>query len=314
MTDPRHRKSSCSRRAGFTLVELLVVIGIITLLVSILLPVIGRVQIQAQSAKTQATIAAIAGAMERYFLDDKSYPGAFPNAQFAATGVNVTFTNPPPGAATSLTMTEAATAALVGGLEPHATLPALQPPTCELLPSAAKYSIGKGPMGFSTSVVNRTRRAPYIDVAPGSNLPQLPFSATGCAATSVNLAGTPPALPDSGFPEFVDSYADPRPIIYIRANAGATGIASPIATKAPSPLKQYTTYEFNYYMRGASGDFLGDFQFSTTDPDRYGTLDEYLRHPNVQTEPRAKDKFILVSSGPDRTFGTRDDIFFGGSK
>lgn len=108
MIDRRQRLSS-SRPAGFTLIELLVVIGIITLLLSILLPVVGRVQVQAQSAKTQSTIAAIAGRDGTLLLDEKSYPGLYSNAQIAA-GVAVTFTSAPPGAGTRLTMSEAGAA------------------------------------------------------------------------------------------------------------------------------------------------------------------------------------------------------------
>ncbi|QOV91994.1 type II secretion system protein [Humisphaera borealis] len=315
MIDRRQRLSS-SRPAGFTLIELLVVIGIITLLLSILLPVVGRVQVQAQSAKTQSTIAAIAGAMERYFLDEKSYPGLYSNAQIAA-GVAVTFTSAPPGAGTRLTMSEAGAAALAGGLEPVAAN-LTGPATCELNSTGAKYTIGKGPMSFSPSVVSRTRRTPYIDIAPGANMPLLPFSLTGCAATNLDQAGIPPAAPtrDSGFPEFHDAYSQARPIIYLRANAGAAGIASPMATQNPAAaaLKQYTTYEFNYYKRGANAGFPGDFNFVASDPDIFASLDDYMRHPNVSTEPRGKDKFILVSAGPDRVFGTRDDIFFGGAR
>src|SRR5688572_12134261 len=63
------------RRRGFTLAELLVVIGIIALLVSILVPVIGRVRISGQAADTAALIRAIDAACQTYQSDHQAYPG-----------------------------------------------------------------------------------------------------------------------------------------------------------------------------------------------------------------------------------------------
>ena len=83
-----------ARRPGFTLVELLVVIGIIALLVSILISVVGRVRLAAQGADTQATIRAIDSAVTSYYGDHQAYPGPLGDAQLAAnvakTGVDVT--------------------------------------------------------------------------------------------------------------------------------------------------------------------------------------------------------------------------------
>ena len=66
-------------KRGFTLIELLVVIGIIVLLVGILIPVVNKVQKNAQAASSQAELAAISGAIDQYHQINSSYPGPLPN-------------------------------------------------------------------------------------------------------------------------------------------------------------------------------------------------------------------------------------------
>ena len=63
-----------SRRA-FTLIELLVVIGIIVLLISILIPVVGKVREKAQVASVQAQINSIDSAIQAYSI---AFGGALP--------------------------------------------------------------------------------------------------------------------------------------------------------------------------------------------------------------------------------------------
>jgi prepilin-type N-terminal cleavage/methylation domain-containing protein len=76
---------------GFTLVELLVVIGIIAALVGILLPVLGRAQNQARGVMCRSNLQQIYAATVMYANDHKD---RFPDAQ--ATG-NFSFRLPPGG-------------------------------------------------------------------------------------------------------------------------------------------------------------------------------------------------------------------------
>ena len=60
---------------GFTLVELLVVIGIIVLLVGILLPVVNGARRSAWNAASQAQLNRLVSAITAYEQDFRSYPG-----------------------------------------------------------------------------------------------------------------------------------------------------------------------------------------------------------------------------------------------
>ena len=68
--------SPCRNQKGFTLVELMVVVAIVTILAAIAYPGYTRYVQDTRQAETQGEIMGLAGALERYRAKNLSYKGA----------------------------------------------------------------------------------------------------------------------------------------------------------------------------------------------------------------------------------------------
>lgn len=92
--DSRGQRGRVPRHAGFTLTEMLVVIGIIVLVLSIATPMVTRAWRQGDRTRTAADLAAIAAALEAYKTDHGDYPRvtstmAFPSGPTDYTGARL---------------------------------------------------------------------------------------------------------------------------------------------------------------------------------------------------------------------------------
>ena len=234
-TTPSHPTShgaTCRRSAkGFTLAELLVVIGIILLLVSILVPVVSRVQSAGQAANTSSMIRAIDGAVQIYQQDTKAYPGVFPEAMLKP-GEKPTYakgaSNPAVEVRTvsgyadggddleSVTSTENLVLSLMGGLvrdgvdifyDPSAVgngAAKLGSPT----PGAYRAYLDAGSVPLSSHAIGD------VDVGLSS---QTGYSNTDKGDITGRFTSEIVAAGDSTIPEFVDGFSEPMPILYLRA-------------------------------------------------------------------------------------------------
>jgi prepilin-type N-terminal cleavage/methylation domain-containing protein/prepilin-type processing-associated H-X9-DG protein len=86
----------CGRKKGFTLVELLVVIAIIALLLSILMPALGKVRVQATRLVCTTRLKDVGMAMGLYAND---YKGAVPPTQWTSKEEQAAYQSPPEGVA-----------------------------------------------------------------------------------------------------------------------------------------------------------------------------------------------------------------------
>ncbi|HRK31383.1 MAG TPA: prepilin-type N-terminal cleavage/methylation domain-containing protein [Tepidisphaeraceae bacterium] len=214
-------------RGGFTLVELLIVIGIIVLLIGITIPVVGRVKSAAQEADTKGLIQALDGAIQNYYSNFKAYPGPIPDRLVyyqAATGTSFGFPggfkitqSPGSGFDTSatnetnlhqnITGTENLVLGLLGGLKLNTSA----------TPVALEYDptlVGNGPASLNPANPKR-----YGALGDPNNLS---WRTENGLKTGKFKDDTGTEATDTIIPEFVDKFSSgPMPILYLRARQGA---------------------------------------------------------------------------------------------
>jgi type II secretory pathway pseudopilin PulG len=248
------------RPAAFTIVELLVVMGIIVVLIGILVPVVGKVRTAAYATKTQQTLSRLQMAIDTYYNDFKAYPGPFSNEQVSRSTTNTLQPN-----------------LRIGGAPKYLTQSTTTPGTLNLaqitgsenlllgLCGGVSYvrsgtnagdfyfdidRVGKGAKNLSTLEGKQDfgKQYPvYFDLKPGD----ITVNATDKTGSYIDSGG---AAADTIIPEFLDGFPNGMPILYIRAYVGAQGVAFDSKTPPAAPLpRQYDLQQVYGYTNSTIG-------------------------------------------------------------
>ncbi len=310
-----NRNQKGAHRAGFTLVELMMVVLIIVILMSILVPLVSKVRIKAYGANTAAQIGQLRSACEAYKQTFGRYPGPLNDEDIFYKAPGAIARNI---GGTRVTEAENLVLGLLGGLTLNGAGTSTPP-----------YTYDATKVGSGISNLNANDPKVFPPLMEGWQ-DQLSSAVSGTGRFKDTRSTT---TGDSDVPEFVDRYPlEPMPILYLRARPGATGVMSN-ANSAAGPFNQYDFHMISPYVNTAVNGLtqgltaagnINTALAKDVDP-KHPTKQNYLPYfldtsantpggLNANTAvPRQKDAFILISAGPDRVYGTSDDITNFGS-
>jgi prepilin-type N-terminal cleavage/methylation domain-containing protein len=284
------------QRRAFTLVELLVVIGIIAVLIGILIPVVSKMRIQGQITNTKQQLSRISQAITIYEHDFRGYPGLLPTQAFQGpsgyfdTGSGTDMVTP-----TQYTQAEDLVMALMGGLN------AVSPTTAGSKLQFKKDYVGTG--ATTLNWVNPGKKAAYMPrVESDISSPGIQLKADGRLSAYTYVT-------DSEAPEFIDQFADPRPLLYMRLNGSAkAGDVNFIVSNNYDPTCHYNLFLVSPYLNSTDPKEILALGASDSRVKQYFTAGQ--SGGSVGTAKFA-GTYILISAGADRKFGTDDDIVYG---
>lgn len=290
------RRTGCAERrlGGFTLLELLVVIGIIALLLAILIPVIGMVRTTARGAATRSTMVTVLGAVQQFKADQGRLPGIFSADELGSTANN-----------TGLTQAENALLDLAGGVITE------NPPTTS----------------FTVTVGSRTVTIDPLAVG-GSEGPGYLSAATGiirkAEVPADQLASPSGDVEQDNMPDILDAWG--RPIVMWVRNELVTSTARFVDLDVQSTANNGALFYWRANapylttMRQGSS-MLSD---AVSAEQRIESMDALLGHPafpDTTQDPRRPlqplGPVVMHSGGADEVFldnrsGSLGALWYGG--
>jgi len=295
-----HSTGSAAARRAFSITELLVVIGIITLLVGLLLPALAAAQNKARATQTTGVMEQFALACESFFQKFGYYPGVVPEDVLAADP--------------KISGTENAILHLMGGFIRQEDDPALYAATTG--GDWQEIVFGTGPNPYRIRV-SRTKIGEGPVIA-GQLYPPF-FSPKGSelkAAPGQFLDNTNASDPfeddDLALPDLLDGWG--QPIMYLRALRESGPLAGPVAG---NPLPQFARGPLNPYLSSVALGESGKTQAASilnqgNNAAQDNNLAQLIRHPafGAPDQPlagTAKGQFIVFSAGKDGIFYSQFD-------
>lgn len=304
---PSSLRATTSR--AFTLVELLVVIGIIALLIGLLLPALGKVMERARITTSQGTMQEFAKACDAYFQEFSEYPGIIPEDALEADMSGSDSTAP------RISGTENAVLALMGGYRlPNDPDYASYGGTIYTFASNPPFTIKIDPSKIGEGPVRHGKKYDSFFSPKGREF--------GLANGQYSGSGieTSPLLPD-----VLDAWS--TPILYVRQ---ARGLGPIVYTRLSGAANgQFSRAGLLPYTLSTGLGELGTDQTIGSNPASYSvlntnsaggqsssrardlTLGQLVRHPAHTTNMSGandaakvdagtpRGKYVLISAGPD---------------
>ena len=289
------------KKTGLTLVELLVVLGIIALLVGVLIPALTAVKNMAKETKQKAQLTTISLALTAFRSDYGNYP---PSAGW--------YYNPTPGGPLDYCGAQKLAEALLGwdmlGFHPASVwradgLDAASGPGTYDPPKTRDVNNDGVPDTLSE------RKGPYLELAT-TNVFRLGVTAQHDGLFDFGLVNSPLAPAADTF-VICDVFGKKKvvlangknvragaPILYYRANTSVKTIDTIYDVRDNDALvvaKEQADDREHPLARPAN-----QFQF----------FYDYIRDPRIDARPwpYRPDSYILISAGADGLYGTSDDI------
>lgn len=305
-------------RRGFTLIEILVVVGIIALLVGILLPALGKVQERARMTQTMGLMQEFAKACDAFQQEFGRYPGLVPeeilandpkisgteNAMLELMGGGVRKND-----VDNSTYTNTTTGFGASGWEELTFKPTGQP---DFKVKINVGKIGDGPF------INGKQYPPFF--APKANdLRPTAGQMIGNSRTA-ELATSPTRIPD-----LMDSWGNP--IIFLRAARNVGPLAGTNGDRAQFIVLDDGGTKYGTMDPYLGSDSLGDsslpqtkagapiytlFEDGSDATQKKKLFAQFLRHPGFGDPDKPlsgtpRGKYLLISAGKDGIYFSRID-------